>query len=62
MYVPRSIALPVRRFAARWKMSQNRTPEEIHGVARGLGAPRRAEDPVVAAIVEERRPPRDRRP
>jgi transcriptional regulator len=54
--------LPVSRFAARWKMSQNRTQEEIDGVVRGLGESRRAEDREVAAIVEARRPPRDRRP
>lgn len=50
--------LEVTRLEARWKMSQNRSPEDIDGVVAGLGASDRPEDRVVAAIVEERRPKR----
>jgi transcriptional regulator len=50
--------LRVTRLEARWKMSQNRTPEEIDGVVAGLGASERPMDREVAAIVEERRPER----
>ena len=50
--------MEVSRLEARWKMSQNRTPEEIDGVVAGLGASDRPIDRVVADIVEERRPAR----
>ena len=50
--------LEVTRFDARWKMSQNRTAEEIDGVVAGLGASKRPADRTVAAIVQERRPTR----
>lgn len=48
--------LEITRLDARWKMSQNRTAEEIDGVVAGLGASDRPMDHTVAAIVEERRP------
>ena len=48
--------MEVTRIEARWKMSQNRTPEEIDGVVAGLEASGRPADRVVAAIVEARRP------
>jgi transcriptional regulator len=50
------IEIPVARIEARWKMSQNRSPEEIDGVIAGLGERQRANDAAVAAIVTERRP------
>lgn len=50
--------LQITRLEGRWKMSQNRTPEEIDGVVEGLGASERPMDREVAAIVEERRPKR----
>lgn len=50
--------MEVTRLEARWKMSQNRRPEEIDGVVAGLNASDRLADRVVAAIVEERRPER----
>jgi transcriptional regulator len=50
--------LRVTRLEGRWKMSQNRTPEEIDGVVEGLGGSERPTDRVVAAIVQERRPNR----
>ena len=50
--------LDVARFDARWKMSQNRTPEEIDGVVAGLGASERPTDRTVAALVHARRPTR----
>ena len=50
--------LRVTRLEGRWKMSQNRTPEEIDGVVDGLRSTGRAVDRDVADIVEERRPKR----
>lgn len=52
------IELTITRLEGRWKMSQNRTPEDIDGVVRGLGESARAGDRDVAAIVEARRPGR----
>jgi predicted FMN-binding regulatory protein PaiB len=37
-------------------MSQNRSPEDINGVVRGLAGSPRPDDQAVARIVEERRP------
>lgn len=51
--------MEVTRLEARWKMSQNRTPDEIDGVIEGLGASERPMDREVAAIVQERRPKRE---
>lgn len=48
----------VTRLEGRWKMSQNRTPEEIDGVVDGLRATERPMDREVADIVEDRRPKR----
>lgn len=48
--------LEVTRLEGRWKMSQNRSAEDIDGVVHGLRASERASDRDVAAIVEERRP------
>jgi transcriptional regulator len=48
--------LEVTRLEGRWKMSQNRSAEDIDGVVEGLGASERPLDRAVAAIVEERRP------
>jgi transcriptional regulator len=48
--------MEVTRLDARWKMSQNRTPEEIDGVIDGLRASECPMDREVAGIVEERRP------
>ncbi len=50
--------LAITRVEGRWKMSQNRTPEEIDGVVEGLGASERPTDRGVAALVEARRPRR----
>lgn len=50
--------LEVTRLEGRWKMSQNRTPEEIDAVVEGLSASERPLDRAVAAIVQERRPKR----
>ena len=50
--------LRVTRIEGRWKMSQNRPPEDIDGVVEGLGASDRAMDRAVSAIVDERRPDR----
>lgn len=50
--------LEITRIEGRWKMSQNRTDEEIDGVVRGLRASERPMDREVAEIVEERRPER----
>jgi transcriptional regulator len=50
--------LAITRVEGRWKMSQNRTPEEIDGVVGGLGASERPTDRGVAALVEARRPRR----
>jgi transcriptional regulator len=52
------VELEVTRFEARWKMSQNRTADDIDGVVAGLGGSERAMDRAVAAIVEARRPAR----
>lgn len=52
------VELAITRLEGRWKMSQNRTPEEIDGVVAGLGASERPMDRVVSAIVEARRPRR----
>lgn len=50
--------LQITRIEARWKMSQNRSSEDIDGVVEGLGASERPMDREVAAIVDERRPDR----
>lgn len=48
--------LRITRLEGRWKMSQNRTSEEIDRVVEGLLASERPMDREVAALVEERRP------
>lgn len=48
--------LEVTRIEGRWKMSQNRAPEDIDGVIDGLRSSEQPMDRDVAAIVEERRP------
>ena len=50
--------LQISRIEGRWKMSQNRSSEDIDGVVEGLGASERPMDRQVGVIVEERRPPR----
>lgn len=50
--------LQVTRIEGRWKMSQNRSSEDIDGVVQGLGASERPLDREVGAIVDERRPDR----
>ncbi len=52
------VELEVTRLEGRWKMSQNRTQEDIDGVVEGLRASERPMDREVATIVEERRPKR----
>jgi transcriptional regulator len=52
------VELEITRLEGRWKMSQNRAPEDIDGVVDGLSASERPMDREVAAIVEERRPKR----
>jgi transcriptional regulator len=51
--------LAITRIEGKWKMSQNRSAADIDGVVRGLADSPAAGDRAVAAIVEERRPPRD---
>ena len=48
--------LQITRIEGRWKMSQNRSSEDIDGVVEGLAESERAMDREVGAIVEERRP------
>lgn len=50
--------LEISRLEGRWKMSQNRSDDDIDGVVEGLSASERPMDRAVAAIVEERRPRR----
>lgn len=50
--------LQITRIEGRWKMSQNRPPEDIDGVVEGLAASARPMDREVGAIVDERRPDR----
>ena len=50
------LELTITRLEGKWKMSQNRSAEDIDGVVRGLGESPSAEDRAVGAIVAERRP------
>jgi transcriptional regulator len=52
------LEIAITRLEGKWKMSQNRSDADIHGVIRGLGASSDPVDRAVAAIVEERRPAR----
>lgn len=52
------VELPIDRIEGKWKMSQNRSAADIDGVVRALGESESANDRAVAAIVQERRPPR----
>lgn len=54
------LELTITRLEGKWKMSQNRSAADIDGVVRGLASSPRTDDRAVAAIVEERRPSRDR--
>ena len=52
------IEIEIEHLDGKWKMSQNRPPEDVEGVIRGLGA---SSDPAareVGTIVEQRRPGR----
>jgi transcriptional regulator len=52
------IEIEIEHLDGKWKMSQNRPPEDVEGVIRGLGA---SPDPAVrevGTIVEQRRPDR----
>ena len=46
------VEINITRLEGKWKMSQNRSPADIDGVVRGLAAT----DPIVAGIVQARRP------
>jgi transcriptional regulator len=50
------IELRIARFEGKWKMSQNRSPEEIDAVVAGLGASPNPSDREVSVIVAKRRP------
>lgn len=51
--------LRIDRLEGRWKMSQNRSAEDIRGVVAGLSASDRPMDRQVAAVVRERAPAQD---
>ena len=53
-----AVELRIDRVEGKWKMSQNRSDEDIEGVVRGLGASASSADQSVAKIVSERRPSR----
>jgi transcriptional regulator len=48
----------IARLDGKWKMSQNRSDEDIDGVVRGLSTSNAEPNPEVAALVEARRPRR----
>ena len=50
----------IARLEGKWKMSQNRSDADIDGVVRGLSTSTGDANPAVAAIVEARRPRRER--
>jgi transcriptional regulator len=51
-----AVRLPIDRLEGKWKMSQNRSAEDVAGVIRGLSDSDVPEHHAVAAIVSERRP------
>ena len=53
-----AVRLPIERLEGKWKMSQNRSDDDIAGVISGLSASEAPGDREVAAIVSERRPRR----
>lgn len=52
------VQIAIERVEGKWKMSQNRSSEDIDGVVRGLGESPSPRDREVARIVAERRPKR----
>lgn len=52
------VEITIERLEGKWKMSQNRSADDVDGVERGLSSSAVPRDHVVANIVAERRPPR----
>ncbi len=50
------VEIEITRLEGKWKMSQNRSAEDIDGVVAGLGASDVGREREVAGIVQERRP------
>jgi transcriptional regulator len=49
------VEVAIARLEGKWKMSQNRAPEDVEGVVAGLGASDDDRDRAVASIVDARR-------
>jgi transcriptional regulator len=49
------IEIPIARLVGKWKMSQNRSPEDRSGVIAGLAKSGRPDEEQVARLVDERR-------
>ncbi len=49
----------ITRLEGKWKMSQNRTPQDREGVVKGLALRDRGDDREIAELIARQRPPSD---